>query len=218
MRQTPAYDAITDFTPISMIGRFGSFLVVHESVPARTAAELIDHIRANPGKLNYATANTQSILATAQLKRQHGLDIVQVPYKGDAPAITDLVAGRVQIMFATGVVVPYVKDGKLRALATLLPNRSALLPEVPTMAEAGLAGLSITPWAGLFGPAKLPREIVDRLAREMKVVLARAEVRDGLDRVALEPMSSSPEEMGAFLALQLVAWRKTIQEVGIVRD
>jgi tripartite-type tricarboxylate transporter receptor subunit TctC len=218
LRKNPPYDAVADFTPITMLGRFGSFLVVHEGVPAKTAPELIGHIRANPGKLNYATANTQSILATAQMKRQFGLDIVQVPYKGDAPALTDLVAGRVHLMVATGISVPYVKDGRLRALATLLPRRSAMLPDVPTMEEAGLAGLTITPWAGLFGPAKLPRGIVDRLAREMKEIMARPDIREALDRLSFEASSSSPEEMASFLSEQLRLWRTAIDEAGIARD
>jgi tripartite-type tricarboxylate transporter receptor subunit TctC len=218
LRKSPPYDPLTDFTAISMILKFGFFLVVHESVPARTVTELLEYVRANPGKLNYGTGNSTAILATAQLKQLYGLDIVHVPYKGDAPAVTDLVAGRVHLMFVTGTALPYVKEGRLRALATLLPTRSPLLPEVPTMEEAGVPNLSIVPWGGLFGPAKLPKDVVNRLAREMKAVLAQSEVRDGLARMALEARSSSPEEMTVLLKDQLETWRRTIQEVGIVRD
>jgi tripartite-type tricarboxylate transporter receptor subunit TctC len=181
--------------------------------------ELLTYVRANPGKLNYGTGNSTSILATAQLAQLEKLDMVHVPYKGDAPLSIDLVAGRVQMTFATpGTSLAQVKEGKLRVLATLLPNRSALAPEVPTMAEAGLATLSITPWAGLFGPAKLPREVVDRLAREMKAVIARPEVREQLGRYAFEGQSSSPDEMAAFLKLQLEVWRQTIKDTGIQPD
>ena len=123
------------------------------------------------------------------------------------------------MVFATpGTSLAHAKEGKLRVLATLLPNRSALAPEVPTMAEVGLATLSITPWAGLFGPAKLPREIVDRLAREMKVVIARPDVREQLGRYAFEGQSSSPEEMGAYLKEQLAVWRQTVKDTGMQPD
>jgi tripartite-type tricarboxylate transporter receptor subunit TctC len=219
LRKNPPYDPVTEFTPVSLVGKFGFFLFVHPDVPAQTVAELLAYARANPGKLNYATGNSTSLLATAQLKSLEHLDIVEIPYKGDAPATTDLVAGHVQLMFATaGTAVPFVKDGKLRALATLLPSRSSLLPDVPTLAEAGLPLISILPWAGLFGPAKMPKEIVDRLATEMAAVLARPDVREQLDRYAFAGQSSTPAELATLLREQLDAWRRTVREVGIARD
>ena len=219
MRKSPPYNPLTDFTPVSLIGKFGFFLFVHPSVPAQSVNELLAYARANPGKLNYATGNSTSILATAQLKLRERLDIMEIPYKGDAPATTDIVAGRVQLMFGTpGTALPFVKEGRLRALATLLANRSPLLPEVPTMAEAGLQGLSIVPWAGLFGPAMMPKDVVDRLAREMATVLARSDVREQLDRYAFEARSSTPEELAAFLTEQLDVWNRTVRDVGIARE
>ncbi len=219
MHKSPPYDPVADFTPVSLVGKFGFFLFVNASLPARSVAELLEYARANPGKLNYGTGNSTSILATAQLKLLERLDIVHVPYKGDAPATADLLAGRVQMMFATpGTALAQVKEGRLRALATMLPTRSSLLPEVPTTAEAGLPKLSIVPWGGLFGPAKLPRDVVDRLARATGAVLARAEVREQLDRFAFEAASSSPEELGAFLKEQLDIWRRTVQQVGIKQE
>jgi len=219
LRKSPPYNPLTDFTPVSQIGKFGFFLFVHPSVPAQSVAELLAYARANPGKLNYATGNSTSILATAQLKLLEHLDMVEIPYKGDAPATSDLVAGRVQLMFATpGTAVPFVKDGRLRALATLLPTRSSLLPDVPTMVEAGLLQISIVPWGGLFGPAKMPKEVVDRLASAMAGVLAQPEVREQLDRYAFEGRSSTPEELAALLKEQLDAWRRTVREVGIAQD
>ena len=219
LRKNPPYDPLTEFAPISLIGRFGFFLFVHSSVPATNVQELLAYVRANPGKLNYGTGNSTSIIATAQLVRQEKLDIVHVPYKGDAAVTVDLVAGRLQMVFATpGTALPHAKEGRLRVLATLLPARSALIPDAPTMPEAGLSGLTVIPWAGLFGPAKLPREIVDRLARAMQAVLARADVKEQLGRYAFEPQSSSPEELGAYLKEQYEVWRKTVQDVGIVRD
>ena len=219
LRKNPPYNPLTDFTPVSLVGKFGFFLFVHPSVPAQSVAELLAYARANPGKLNYATGNSTSILATAQLKLLEHLDMVEIPYKGDAPATSDLVAGRVQLMFATpGTAVPFVKDGKLRALATLLPSRSSLLPDVPTMVEAGLPQISIVPWGGLFGPAKMPKEVVDRLASAMAGVLAQPEVREQLDRYAFEGRSSTPEELAVLLKEQLDAWRRTVREVGIAQD
>ena len=219
MRKQPPYDPLTAFTPISLVGKFGFFLFVHESLPAKTVAEFLAHVRANPGKLNYGTGNGTSILATAQLALAERLDMLHVPYKGDAPATADLIAGRVQIMIGTpGSAMPQVKEGRLRVLATLLPNRSPLSPETPTASEAGLRGLTITPWGGLFGPPKLPPEVVDRLAAAMKSVAARADVREQLDRIAFQLQSSTPEEMGVLLKDQLDVWRKTVQEVGIERN
>jgi tripartite-type tricarboxylate transporter receptor subunit TctC len=219
LRKDPPYNPLADFTPVSLVGKFGFFLFVHPSVPAQSVAELLAYARANPGKLNYATGNSTSLLATAQLKLLEHLDMVEIPYKGDAPATSDLVAGRVQLMFATpGTAVPFVKEGKLRALATLLPNRSSLLPDVPTIVEAGLPQISIMPWAGLFGPAKMPKDVVDRLAADMAIVLARAEVREQLDRYAFDGRSSTPEELATLLKDQLDAWRRTVREVGIAQD
>jgi len=219
MRKSPPYDPIADFTPISLVGTFGFFLFSSPTVPAQTLRELIDYARANPGKLNYATGNSTSILASARLKAQEKIDIVEITYKGDAPATADLVAGRVQLMIATpGTAVPFVKDGRLRALVTLAPRRSPLLPDVPTNAEAEMSPLAITPWAALFGPAKLPREIVDRLARGIAAVVAKPEVREQLERHAFDARASTPEEMAAYLKEQVDVWIRTAREVGIVPD
>ena len=219
MRKQPPYDPIKDFTPVSLVGKFGFFLFVHESVPARTVPEFLAYVRANPGKLNYGTGNGTSILTTAQLALAERLDMLHVPYKGDAPATADLIAGRVQMMIGTpGSALPQVKEGRLRVLATLLPSRSPLIPDTPTATEAGLGKLTITPWAGLFGPPKLPAEVVERLAGAMKTVAARSEVREALDRIAFQLQSSTPTELADLLKAQLEIWRKTVQEVGIERN
>ena len=219
MRKSPPYDPVADFTPISFIGRFPFFVYAHPGVPAKTLTELIEHARANPGKLNYGSGNTTSILATAQLAMLANIQMVHVPYKGDAPMMPDLVAGRLQLSIAsTSPGAPLAKEGKLRVLATLLPERSALAPDAPTMTEAGLPGLTITPWAGLFGPARLPPDVVERLARATQAVLARPEVKEQLGRYAFEGQSSTPAEMGTFLKEQYEVWRKTVKDVGIVPD
>jgi tripartite-type tricarboxylate transporter receptor subunit TctC len=216
VRKDPPYDPVNDFTPVSMVGQFGFFVFSHPSVPATNMKELIAHIRANPGKLNYGSGNSTSMLATAQLVQQEKLDVVHIPYKGDGPLSVDLLGGRVHFAIATpGTAAPQVKEGKLRVLATLLPSRNPLLPEAPTFAEAGLRPLSITPWGGVFGPANVPKEIVARVSRELGIVLKRPEVREAFQKLAFEPRSSTPEELAALVKEQGEVWRRVVAEVGI---
>jgi len=216
LRKNPPYDVITDFAPITLLGKIAFFLVVHPSVPAKTLSELIDYARANPGRLNYATGSVNEILAFAQLKSLANVDMVQVPYKGGAPAMPDLLGARVQLMFNTGsTVVPLVKEGRLRALATLLPARSSLLPNVPTIAEAGMPQLSVVVWAGLFAPAKTPKDIVERLSREVNVILQRPEIRGQFEKQGLEPGGSTPGELAAFLKQQLIDWSGAARAAGL---
>jgi tripartite-type tricarboxylate transporter receptor subunit TctC len=218
-KKVPPYDPVNDFTPVSLVGIFGFFVFSHASLPVNTLGDLVAYARANSGKLNYGTGNATSILATAQFAQQQKIEVVHIPYKGDGPMSVDLIAGRVNFAIATpGTLAPQVKEGKVRALATLLPNRNQLLPDAPTMTEAGLERVSITPWGGLFGPPKMPKEIVDRLAREMAVVLAKPEVRDAFGKLAFEPRSSTPEELTAFVAEQLEAYRKVTRAVGLSLD
>ena len=215
-RKNPPYNPMTDFTPVSMIGYFGFFLFAHPSVPASNVAELIAYARANPGKLNYGSGNSTAQLFGAQLMQLEKLNMVHVPYKGDGPLMVDLIGGRVHIAFATpGTAAPQVKDGKLRAFAAMFPNRSALLPDVPTAKEAGLGGMSLTPWGGVFGPKGMPRDVVDRIARELAVILKRPEVHEGFSKLAFEPKSSTPEELAAFLKQQIESWTRTAREAGI---
>jgi len=218
-KKVAPYDPVNDFTPISMVGIFGFFIFSHASLPVNNINELIAFARANPGKLNYGTGNATSILATAQFAAQQKIDVVHIPYKGDGPLTLDFVAGRVNFTIATpGLAAPYVKEGKLKALATLLPSRNALLPEAPTLKEAGLPDVPITPWGGLFGPAKLPKDVVDRLNREMVVLLAKPEVKEAFGRLAFEPRSSSPQELSAFVAEQLKAYGAAARASNISLD
>jgi tripartite-type tricarboxylate transporter receptor subunit TctC len=215
-RKKPPYNPVTDFTPVSFVGYFGFFLFSHPSVPAKSVAELVAYARANPGKLNYGSGNSTSQLFGAQLKHIANIDIVHVPYKGDGPLTIDVLGGRVHMAFATpGTAAPQVKEGKLRALAAMFPSRSPLLPEVPSAAEAGLGKMSLTPWGGVFGPKNMPKEVVDRLARELAVVLKRPEVRESFGKLAFEPKSSTPEELTAILKEQIEVWTNTAREVGI---
>jgi len=216
LRKNPSYDPVADFAPITPVVRFAFFLVVHPSVPAKTLSELVDYARANPGKLNYASGNVNGVLAASQLASLGGLRMVHVPYRGEPLAVPDLLQARVQMMFGSGgVTAPLIREGKLRALATLLPARSALLPDVPTVAEAGMPQLSITIWGGLFAPAKTPAEVVERLSGEVNAILRRAEVRAQLEKQATEPAGSTPAEFAAFLKQQLVDWGKAARDAGL---
>ena len=184
-RKNPPYDPVADFTPVSLVGYFGFFLFSHPSVPASSVAELIAYARANPGKLNYGTGNSTSQLLGAQMKSLEKLDIVHVPYKGDAPLTVDLLGGRVHMAFATpGSAAPHVKEGKLRALAAMFPSRSPLLPEVPSAQEAGLGRMTLTPWGAVFGPKGMPKEVVDAL-KEQGVYRDPAELRQSLDELGV---------------------------------
>jgi tripartite-type tricarboxylate transporter receptor subunit TctC len=215
LRKEPPY-SISDFTPISTAGRYTFLLLVNADVPARTLGELLAYARANPDKLNYATGNTTGILSTAQLMSLGKIKMVQVPYKGEPAAITDLVGGRVQVMFATPTTaLAFVKEGKLRALATTNSRRTMLLPDVPTMAEAGMPGFSMSSWAAVVGPAKMPRDVTERISREINAAFRRPDVREQLERQAFEYGGSTPEELDAFIKEQFEVWTRVAREAGI---
>jgi tripartite-type tricarboxylate transporter receptor subunit TctC len=193
-KKVAPYDPVNDFTPISMVGIFGFFIFSHASLPVNNINELIAYARANPGKLNYGTGNATSILAT-------------------------FIAGRVNFTIATpGNIAPQVKEGKVKALATLLPSRNALLPDAPTLKEAGLPDVPITPWGGLFGPAKLPKDVVDRVNKEMVILLAKPEVKEAFGRLSFEPRSSTPQELSAFVIEQLKAYGAAAKASNISLD
>jgi len=216
LKKVPPYDPVTDFTPVTDVGRYTFFIVVHPGVPAKTLPELIQYARANPGKLNYATGNTTGIVSTAFFSSLAKIEMVHVPYKGEPQAMTDLISGRVQFMFASSSTsVPQVRDGKLRALVTTLARRSPILPEVPTIAEAGMPEFSVTSWAGLFGPARMPKEIVDRINREFVAAMGRADVQAAMDKQAFVLSPSSPEKLGAFVKQQLESYRNILRAAGV---
>lgn len=216
LRKSPPYDAIADFTPITDIGRYTFFIVVHPGVQSKTVAELIEQARAHPGKINYATGNTTGIVSTAFFASQAKIDLVHVPYRGEPQAITDLLAGRVHMMFSSSsTTISHIRDGRLRALATTLPRRSHLLPDLPTIAEAGMPQFSVTSWAGLFGPAKMPREIVERLNREFVAAMARPDVQAQMEKQAFVLNPSTPEQLARLVREQLESYRATLRAAGV---
>ena len=216
LKKNVPYHALNDFTPISFVGNYTFFIVVHPSVPAKTLAELIDFARKNPGKLNYASGNTTSIVSTAMFATLAKISMTHIPYKTEPPAITDLLSGQIHLMFSSySTVAPHLKEGKIRALVTTLPERSPLIADVPSIVEAGFPKFPIVPWAGMVGPAKMPKEVVERLNRELNAVLKRPEVRESLAKQAFAARGSSTDEFGAYVKEQLDVWGKAIRDANI---
>jgi tripartite-type tricarboxylate transporter receptor subunit TctC len=215
-RRDPPYEPLSDFTPVSLVGRFTIFLFAHPEVPARTMAELVAYARANPGRLSYSTNSITEAIVGAQISKAAGIVMVRIPYKGGSSVIQDLVAGRLQLGFMSASMgLPQLKHGRLRALATLLPHRSPAAPDVPTLAEAGFAEATMTPWFGIFGPARLPEEIVARLSREINLALELPEVRAQFERHAVQPEASTPQALAAFLKQELETWGRAVRDAGI---
>lgn len=215
-RKSPPYDVVTDFTPITDIGRYNFFLYVNKEIPAKTLSELIAYAKANPGKLAYGAGNITGRLAFASIVAANGLDVTPVPYRGEPPAITDLITGRIQAMVATsGTGIPQVKDGRILALATILEKRSSVAPDVPTIAEAGFKDFTIEPWAGLFGPPNMPRDIVTLLNTAFRDAMSDAAVKQRMVEQDFALRPSTPEELGALVKRQLDIHRKMVAAAGI---
>ena len=215
LKKNPPYDPVKSFAPVTLVGRYIYVLVSSPSLPAKDAGELLAHIRANPGKLGYGSYSGVTQLMHVQLKLA-GADTTLVPYKGEGPTVTDILGNHVQMTFATPAsTLPHVREGKLRALAVLLPQRWSLLPNVPTAAEAGLPPLRAGTWAALFGPAGTPPAVVQRLNREFNAVIARPDIRERIGALGFELAGSTPEELGSFIGDQLQAWGKAFKDAGM---
>jgi tripartite-type tricarboxylate transporter receptor subunit TctC len=216
IRKEPPYDVLADFTPITYMGDNSFFIVVNPSVPANSLAELIAYAKANPKKLNYATGNTYAIVATAMFAANAGIEMEHIPYKSEPEAIVDVLSGQIHVMSATPTTIAqHVKAGKLRALAATFHERSAVLPDVPSIVEAGQPKFPISPWFALVGPAGVPAEIVARMNKEMVATLANPTVRDQMMKQGFTPKSSTPEELTAFLKDQSLVWKAALKLAGI---
>ena len=219
MRLKPPYDSVADFVPVAFVGWNSLLLVVHPGVPAKTLGELIAHARANPGKLIVAAANPPTIFTMAQIKASTNVEMLNVPYKGDANALPDLLSGRVHILTGgTNLLLPYVKEGRLRALAALTRTRTRPAPEVPTIVEAGIPKFSIYGWFAFFAPAKTPAAIVEKLDREINVMLKRPDIQAQFERIGLETGGPSRQELPAFVKEQIVSWAAAARDAGIQRQ
>jgi tripartite-type tricarboxylate transporter receptor subunit TctC len=212
----PPYDPARDFTPISLIGRFSVGLFAHPDVPGRTLAEVVDYARANARTLSYATNSVTEAIMGAQIAKTTGLTMVRVPYKGPTSILPDLLAARLDLaFFSVAAGLPHVADRSLRALAISLPRRSPALPDVPTIAEAGFPNAAMTSWFGIFGPANMPKDIAERLSREINRLLDLPEVRIQLDRQFVEPQGSTPEWLLSFVKQEMDTWRGPVRDSGI---
>lgn len=219
LKKNPSYDPLKDFTPISMVGRATVFFYVHPSVPATTLKDFVAHAKANPGKLVYGTGNPLSILYGQQFMNATGIQWLHVPYKGEGPLNPDILAGRVHASFlSTASAISNAKEGRLRPLAVLLNKRSPLLPEVPTIDEAGVPEVTVRQWAGVFGPPKMPPEIVERLNREVNAVLKRPDVLEKLQTYGYAAEGSTPERLAEINRTDLELWRRLVKEAGLPLD
>ena len=211
------YDPLKDFTPIIRTVDVNYVLVVHPSLPVKSVPELVAYAKANPGKLSYGSAGSGSLphLGTELFKAQTGTDMVHVPYKGGGPMVTDLLGGNVQLVIADQAnLMPHVATGKLRALAVATPKRSPNAPDLPTIAETGLAGFDATAWQGLVGPAGMPADVVKRLNEAFNQVMAIPAIREKLTGGGLDPVGGTPEQFGRFIGSEIGKWSKIAKDVG----
>ncbi|WP_157267195.1 tripartite tricarboxylate transporter substrate binding protein [Azohydromonas aeria] len=212
------FDTVKGFEPVVQTHVVPLVLVVNKELPAKSVTELVGHLKAHPGEFSYASSgNGGAPHMSAELFRtMAGVDIAHVPYKGSTAAHPDLIAGRTALMFDTvAAVAPQVKGGKLRALAVTTSRRSSVLPEVPTMAEAGIKGYDTSTWGGLLAPAGTPREVVAKLNAEANKALAAPEVREKLMAAGIEPAGGTPAQFGAFIQTEMQRWAQVAQRAGI---
>ncbi|WP_159916628.1 tripartite tricarboxylate transporter substrate binding protein [Pantoea sp. 18069] len=209
------YDPIKSFTPIAWVARVPNVLVVHPSLPVKDLASFIAYAKAHPGKINYSSGGNGSAahMTMAYLAQQTGLDMQHVPYKGTAPAVNDLVAGQVQALF-TGIpaVLAQLRAGQIKALAVSSPQRAAILPDVPTVAEAAVPGFEADQWYGVVGPARMPPDLVARINAQINESLKSPAILERLQGEGAQPMPSSPEVFGQLIAKDLARWGKVIKD------
>ncbi|MDB5504523.1 MAG: hypothetical protein JWR89_4425 [Tardiphaga sp.] len=217
--KTMTYDPVKDFTAIARTGDLPFMLVVNPEVKAKTVAELVAYGKANPGKLTYASGSSSAIVSGATFAHNAGIEMLHVPYKSSPPAMNDVIGGRIDMMF-TDVPsgLPHVTGNALRALAVTTAKRSPLVPELPTMQEAGVPDFDITSWQAYFGPAGLPKEIVVKLNSEIRKIIEKPEIKAQLANLGMDAFSGTPEELDAFVKQQLVLWEKLITNAKIEKQ
>ena len=212
------FDSIRDFTPITLAGAGPLVLAVHPSLPAKNVKELIAVAKARPGQLTYVSSGVGASghLAGALFDSMTGTKMVHVPYKGMSLAVSDLMGGQVSMTFGTSLsVIPHVRTGRLRALATTGAQRSPALPDLPTVAESGLPGYEASLWYGFVGPARMPPEIVQRLNTEIAAILALPDTREKLASQGVDARSTTPEEFARILTADVARWAKVVQKLGL---
>ncbi|NUN60687.1 MAG: tripartite tricarboxylate transporter substrate binding protein [Burkholderiaceae bacterium] len=215
------YDPIKDFAPLTRVAMVPNLLVAHPSQPFKTVQEMIAYAKANPGKINFGSpGNGASPHLSGELfKSLTKVDMVHVPYKGSAPAVSDLLGGQISIMFDNlPSVIPHVRSGKLRAIAISTAKRSADLPDVPTISEAGVPGYEATSWFGMFAPAATPKPVLDKISAALGKVLANAEVKKKIDDQGGEPANETPAQFADFIQKESLKWGKVVKESGASLD
>ena len=213
------YDHIKDFAPITLIAQVPNILVVNPSVPVKSVKELIAYAKARPGELNFGSSGAGGTihLSGELFKSMAGVNMVHVPYKGSAPAVTDLLGGQVQVMFDSSVV-PHIKSGKLRPLAVTSGKRSSALPDVPTMAEAGLPGYEATAWFGILAPAGTPQPIIDKLNVELVAILREPATQAWMSQQGFEAVGGTPKQFVTYIKEETAKWAKVVKESGATAD
>ena len=221
VRKNLPFDAVRDFTPVTLIMDAPNFLVVHPSLPAKSVKELVALARARPGQISYASSGTgtSTHLSGELFKALSRIDLVHVPYKGGGPAVIDLTGGHVQMMFSTlPSVLGQVRAGKLRGLAVTGARRFPAAQEYPTMIEAGVPGYEVSGWSGMFAPAGAPRDVVARIAGEVGKILRAPDVKERFSTLGAEPVGNSPDEFAAFVRSEIAKWKKVVDFAKIQAD
>jgi tripartite-type tricarboxylate transporter receptor subunit TctC len=215
------YDAIKDVTYIGLIGVTPNMMAVHPSVPATTVAEFIAYAKANPGKLSYGSSGvgTSTHLGVELFRSMAGIEVVHVPYKGGAASSADLVGGQVQFVITNlPEQVSYVKAGRTRALGVSTAKRSPQFPDVPTIAESGLAGYEVTVWYGICGPAGMPRTLVEKINGDLAKAVASPDTAKRLSDAGIEPAPGTPDQFTAFVRAEHAKWSKVVKDAGVTAD
>jgi len=217
MKNLP-YDSLADLAPISMVGRQSMVLLANPSFPASSVKELIAAAKASPGKIDYGASDSGSAphLAGEFFKMLAGIDLTPIYYKGTAPAMTDLIAGHIQVMFVSNIsALPHVKSGRVKALGVTGVTRTAQAPDIPTIAESGLTGYEVYGWYGLAAPAKTPRPIIQRLYKEVAKIAQDPKMKARLAGQGLELVGNTPEEFDAFIRAEIAKWRGVLKAAGV---
>jgi tripartite-type tricarboxylate transporter receptor subunit TctC len=215
------YDPVRDFAPISLVATVPNVMITHPSVPAQTLAEFIALARAKPGGMNFGSggSGTSNHLAGELFNIVAGVKLVHVPYKGVNLAMNDVLGGQVQlVVIGIPAAAPHIKAGRLRALAVVAPQRSPALPDVPTVAEAGLPNFEVTTWYGVLAPAGTPRPIINRLNAELVKIMQVPELKERLAAMATDPVTSTPEEFADLIKQEISRWAKVVREAGLKAD
>ncbi|MDB5376096.1 MAG: tripartite tricarboxylate transporter substrate binding protein [Rubritepida sp.] len=215
------YDPIRDFAPITLVATLPLMLVVHPSAPWRTLDDVIADAKRRPGAINYASGGIGqgAHLAGALFAKMAGIQLTHVPYRGNAPAVADVIAGHVNMIFdGMATSLPHVRDGRLRAIAISTARRASAMPDLPTVAESGLAGFDVGSWFGLLAPAGTPAPVVERINAEVRTAMGRETMRQLISDAGLEAMPSSPEEFATMMRTETQRWTELIREIGIRVD